>query len=135
MYYYSSMTGGESDTPTAAVTGDLRALTAERPYDGIERRTIIGRNSTVAIYEFAPGAEFPLHFHEQEQTTLVQEGQAHFIAGDQDVLLGVGGWSVIAPGVPHRVVAGPEGTRFIAVVAPARAAGDYRLAADPAPGS
>lgn len=126
MYYYSAMSGGEP-APTPTVTGDLLSLAAERPYEGVERRTITGRNATVAIYEFGPGAEFPMHVHEQEQTTFVERGEARFIAADADVVLGAGGWSVVAPGVPHRVVAGPAGTRFIAVVAPARAADDYEV--------
>ena len=70
------------------------------------------------------------HAHEQEQVTLIESGQARFIAADADVVLDAGGWSVVASGVPHRVIAGPDGVRFVAIVAPARATGDYRIVAE-----
>ena len=34
--------------------------------------------------------------------------------------LGPGGWSVIAPGVPHGIRAGHEGARLLAIVVPKR---------------
>ncbi len=125
------MDGGESGLRKPTAVGELDSLVAERPFDGIVRRTIAGESSTVTVYEFAPGAEFPLHVHQQEQTTLIERGQARFISEDADVVLNAGGWSVVAPGVPHQVIAGPEGARFVAIVAPARASGEYEVVAGP----
>ncbi len=130
MYYDSPMLDRDRQTPNKTAVGRLDAITPERPYDGIVRRTITGQNSTLTVYEFAPNAEFPMHTHEQEQVTLIESGQARFIAEDADVVLDAGGWSVIASGVRHRVIAGPDGVRFVAIVAPARASGDYRVVAE-----
>jgi quercetin dioxygenase-like cupin family protein len=100
--------------------GPVAGLEAEHPYDGITRRTIHGSHHTLVLYEFAPGAEFPMHRHDEEQTTLVQSGEVQFVSANGTVRLVEGDWALVRGGVPHRILAGPAGARFIAVVAPAR---------------
>jgi quercetin dioxygenase-like cupin family protein len=104
----------------AADAGHLCDLDAERPYAGIVRRTIRGSHHTLMIYEFEPGASFPMHLHDEEQTTVVVAGDVEFISDEWATPLCAGDWSVVSPGVPHRIVAGSHGARFIAVVAPPR---------------
>lgn len=101
-------------------SGQLASLREESPYPGIVRRTIQGSHHTMLIYEFEPGAAFPMHRHDEEQTTVVVSGEVEFIAEDGTARLRAGDWSRTPPRVPHRVIAGPEGARIIAVVAPAR---------------
>lgn len=127
------MSESDSMSARAAIVGEVRDLVAETPYAGVTRRSIAGDACTVAVYEFAAGAEFPLHAHPQEQVTFVQSGQARFVAPDSDidVTLTPGGWSLVAPDIPHKVIAGPQGTRFLAVIAPARSSDGYRVVAPP----
>jgi quercetin dioxygenase-like cupin family protein len=76
--------------------------------------------TTVASYVFEPGAEFPMHRHDEEQITVVIEGGIDFTVGGQTHHLGVGETFVVEPGVAHCLRAGDAGTRFVAVVVPRR---------------
>jgi quercetin dioxygenase-like cupin family protein len=108
-------------------SGDVAALPADEPYPGVIRRTFDGEGATVSIYEFAPGATFPLHAHPQEQITLVDAGTVEMRIGDDTHRWAAGAWSVVPGDVPHGITAGPRGARITAIVTPRRRSRDaYR---------
>jgi unsaturated pyranuronate lyase len=93
---------------------------ADRPYPGVRRTTVRTERATVALYEFAPGARFPLHRHAQEQITIVVEGTIEATVGDRRLVLMTAEAFVTAPDEPHGIVAGNAGARFVAVIVPPR---------------
>lgn len=104
--------------------GSFAQLAPDEPYPGVTRRTFDSDGATVTRYEFGPGASFPLHRHRQEQITLVEAGSVLMSVGDREEQLEAGGWSVVAGGVEHGIVAGPSGARVVAVIVPRRESAD-----------
>ena len=108
-------------------TGRIDELSADTPYPGVLRRAFHGQGATVTAYEFRPGASFPVHRHEQEQITLIEEGAVRMTLGEREVELAAGGWSVVPPGIAHGITAGDAGARIIAIIVPRRQTpDDYR---------
>jgi quercetin dioxygenase-like cupin family protein len=115
-------------------TGALDDLPIDAPFRGIARRVLSTEKATVQEYRFEAGATFPLHEHPQEQITLILEGSVAFTAGGETEHLAEGSWSVVAGGVARGIVAGPSGTRFLAIVVPPRTPSTgYTLTAEPDP--
>ena len=100
--------------------GRFDQLPAEEIYSGVVRCSFNSEHATVTSYVFAPGAVFPLHHHPQEQITLMQEGTAEMTAGDGVESLSSGDWTIVDAYVEHGLRAGPNGARFLAIVAPRR---------------
>jgi quercetin dioxygenase-like cupin family protein len=107
----------------------------DEPYPGVVRRGFNSERATVAAYSFEPGASFPIHHHQQEQITVVQEGELEFTVGDQVHALSTGAWCVVAPGVQHGLTAGAQGARVIAMVVPRRDRPDDYSVVDPGGGA
>jgi quercetin dioxygenase-like cupin family protein len=112
-------------------TGSFDALPIEEPFPGVCRRTFSSEQATVAEYVFDPGARFPLHRHDQEQITLIREGDVELVADGRRQRLTTGAWSVIAGGVEHGIIAGRRGARFLAVLVPRRAPDEALAFTDP----
>jgi quercetin dioxygenase-like cupin family protein len=89
----------------------------------VQRKVVDAERMTCTRYRFAPGGRFPLHVHDQEQMAYVVGGQVTFALPDGDRVLRPDTLLVIAPGVPHSAVAGPEGAEVLSVVTPARTEG------------
>jgi quercetin dioxygenase-like cupin family protein len=104
--------------------GKFAAIAEEEPFPGVRRRRFDADGATVTEYRFEPGATFPDHRHAQEQITMVAEGQVSMTIEGEVSEIGPGGWSVVGPEIDHGITAGPEGTRFLAVVTPRRGAAD-----------
>ena len=100
--------------------GSFEQLTAEAPYEGIDRRVLTTAKATVQEYRFEPGASFPIHHHPQEQITVVLDGAVSFHSDGATRELVAGDWSVVAGDVPHGITAGPAGARFMAILVPPR---------------
>jgi quercetin dioxygenase-like cupin family protein len=108
-------------------TGRIEELEADAPYPGVVRRAFDGQGATVTTYEFQPGASFPVHRHEQEQITLIDEGAVRMTIGERELELAGGAWSVVPPGIAHGITAGDAGARITAIIVPRRQApGDYQ---------
>lgn len=101
-------------------SGRLDELAAEHPFPGIVRRALTSEQATVTEYTFEPGATFPSHVHPQEQITLVLEGAVRLTSGGVTEGLAAGAWSIVAGGTAHGITAGPDGTRFLAILVPRR---------------
>jgi quercetin dioxygenase-like cupin family protein len=106
------------------VSGSVDRSAPDEPFPGVRRRSFRSEQATIAVYDFDPGAEFPQHRHDEEQITVIHEGEVEFeVAGELHVL-GPGQSYVVAGGVQHGLRAGMSGARFLAVVVPARARAD-----------
>ncbi len=103
-------------------TGRIDELEADAPYPGVVRRAFHGQGATVTAYEFRPGARFPVHRHEQEQITLIDEGAVRMTIEDRELDLAAGAWSVVPPGIAHGITAGDAGARLTAIIVPRRQA-------------
>ena len=112
--------------------GNLDEQSPDEPYPGVRRVVVEGSRATLVRYTFEPGASFPLHAHDEEQITLVEDGSAEFTVGEATHSLESGGWTVVEGGVEHGLTAGPAGARVLSVIAPPRARRDaYRIVATP----
>jgi quercetin dioxygenase-like cupin family protein len=106
------------------VSGGVSAAPEDEPFPGVTRTSYQTAEATVASYRFAPGAEFPLHHHREEQITVICEGEVEFLVAGKTHRLGAGETFVVEPHVEHGLRAGDAGARFLAVVVPRRARTD-----------
>ncbi len=96
----------------------------EEVYPGVRRWVTSGQLMTVTFYEFEPACRFPLHAHDQEQAVVVTRGALTFSTGAEQATAVPGTVLWIPRGLPHEVVAGPEGASVVSVVSPARRSGE-----------
>jgi quercetin dioxygenase-like cupin family protein len=99
---------------------DLREAAALQIWDGVHGRVVEGELTTLVLVELDPGAVVPTHSHPNEQLGIMVEGSAEFTVGDERRAVGPGGSWRILGGVPHEVVAGPEGAVVIESFSPIR---------------
>ncbi len=69
---------------------------------GLEFRPVLGPTTMVNAVRFSPHTEAPLHAHDEEQITLVVEGELEFELDGEVRLLRPGMVAVIPANVPHR---------------------------------
>jgi quercetin dioxygenase-like cupin family protein len=63
-----------------------KAIAAEAPAPGIERRMIVGDGLMICRLRFDPFVVTPVHRHPHEQMTVVERGRVRFtIAGEQRI--------------------------------------------------
>jgi quercetin dioxygenase-like cupin family protein len=106
------------DVPSGGVA--FGGLPTSEPYPGVRRQSVSTAQATLTRYRFDPGASFPLHSHEQEQITVVEEGNVEMTIDGAPHSLGPGKWTVVAGNVPHGIVAGGDGARIVAIIVPRR---------------
>lgn len=68
---------------------------------GLEFRPALGQATMVNSVHFAPHTEAPMHAHDEEQITVVVEGELEFDLDGDVRLLGPGMVAVIPANVPH----------------------------------
>ena len=68
---------------------------------GLEIRPVLGENLMVTFVRFGPHTEAPRHWHDEEQMTIVLEGELEFDVGDERRTVRRGEAIVIPPNVPH----------------------------------
>jgi quercetin dioxygenase-like cupin family protein len=77
-----------------------------------------GRVSAIELLvppDFGP----PLHVHHREDELVqVLDGRLRVRCGDDDQVVGPGGFAFLPRGVPHGFRSGPEGARFLCVFTP-----------------
>jgi len=82
---------------------------------GVKGGLLISEKLQVAVLDMAPGAVLPTHVHENEQFTLVAEGDVHaYVAGNshrvrERFVIHV------PPNVSHGIIAGTKGARIVTV--------------------
>lgn len=93
----------------------------DRLNEQITRKMFWGDNVMVTSWELAPDVAMPVHQHESEQVTMVQEGSLTLIfPGEEEVLLEAGDMLVIKSSRPHGVKVGSHGSRVIDLFSPIR---------------
>jgi quercetin dioxygenase-like cupin family protein len=112
---------------------DLATIPPLQVWDGVRARRVQGEQLTLAIVELEPNAVVPEHRHPSEQNGLVIQGELQFRIADEERRLGPGGTWRILSGVPHAVVAGPEGAVVIDVFSPVRSDWDALPELEPRP--
>ncbi len=78
-------------------------IAREQMTAGIVRQVIHAERLTVSRLALPKGSVVPLHHHENEQITLLQEGRLRFVFPDREEELAGGEVMQIAPNVPHEV--------------------------------
>jgi quercetin dioxygenase-like cupin family protein len=68
---------------------------------GLEFRPALGQSTMVNSVHFAPHTEAPMHAHDEEQITVVVEGELEFNLDGDVRLLSPGMLAVIPANVPH----------------------------------
>lgn len=74
-------------------------------FPGVDIFTAAGKHMLMSLVEFQPGAIVEAHSHPHEQMGMVLEGQARFIVGDEEQVLGPGDMYIIPGGIVHKVIA------------------------------
>lgn len=118
--YFSQVEAGAPDKPGRWVDiDDIRPVSFST---GLDFRPILADRALVNFVYFDEHAEAPSHVHEEEQVTIVLEGELHFELGGETRVLRAGQAAVIPPWVRHG--ARTVGTRCVEidVFAPPRAA-------------
>jgi quercetin dioxygenase-like cupin family protein len=88
-----------------AVVHNLGAMSPERISPGLTRRYINADRSSIAIYDLRRGAKVPVHTHNSEQVSYVQQGRLRFVVGGQIHDLRAGQAIVIPANAPHSIEA------------------------------
>lgn len=79
----------DSDTPVVAFAA------------GLTFRPVLGEHVMVSFVSYEPHTEAPQHAHDEEQITIVLEGELEFDIGGETRTLTKGQAAVIPPNVPH----------------------------------
>ncbi len=93
-------------------------------FPGVTITVVSGERLMLSRVEFAPHARVPEHAHPHEQFGFVVEGEGSFTIGGETRHVRAGDYYAIPGGVPHAVVAGPQGGVFMDIFSPPRE--DYR---------
>jgi quercetin dioxygenase-like cupin family protein len=80
-----------------------KTLEIEKMNDLMGRQAIHAENVTVARLVLKAGAKVPLHYHVNEQVSMVTEGLLRFVFPTEEIMVGAGEVMVIPPHVPHSV--------------------------------
>ena len=82
---------------------------------GVKGGLLISEKLQVAVLDMAPGAVLPTHVHENEQFTLVAEGDVHaYVAGNSHRVREC--YVIhVPPQVSHGIIAGTKGARIVTV--------------------
>ncbi|MGC1185131.1 MAG: cupin domain-containing protein [Candidatus Dormiibacterota bacterium] len=93
---------GSGRPPTAK--GHFRDLSSADPVvfvPGLEFRPAVGESTMLNSVRFAPHTEAPMHSHDEEQITLVVEGELEFDLDGEVRRLTPGMVAVVPANVPH----------------------------------
>ncbi len=91
-----------------------------RPFPGVAMHAFEGRAMTVSIVDMEPHAVIDEHSHPHEQVGYMVRGGGEFIIAGKSCQVGEGQMWRLPGGVPHKVIAGPEGLRAVDVFHPVR---------------
>lgn len=83
--------------------------------EGVQGGLLISEKLQVAVLNLAPGAKLPTHAHDNEQFTLVAEGEVRASIADGTHRVRERFVMHVPPGVTHGMVAGEQGARIVTV--------------------
>ena len=82
---------------------------------GVSGGLLISEKLQVAVLDLAPGATLPTHAHENEQFTLVAEGDVHALLAGNSHCVKERFVIHVPPQVSHGIIAGTKGARIVTV--------------------
>jgi quercetin dioxygenase-like cupin family protein len=97
--HFSSEAGGVPTQPGRFVTVD--DIEAVEMVPGLQFRPVIGERALANFASFAPHSEAPMHVHEEEQITIVLDGELEFTIDGETRTLRRGDVAVMPSWVPH----------------------------------
>jgi quercetin dioxygenase-like cupin family protein len=97
--HFSTEAGGTPTAPGRYVT--VHDVEAVEFVEGLEFRPVLAPNTMVNFVDFAEHTTAPLHVHEEEQITIVLEGEFEFTLDGQTRTMRAGDVAVIPSWVPH----------------------------------
>ncbi len=68
---------------------------------GLDFQPVLGDRLMVNFVSFEPNTVAPVHWHDEEQISVVLEGELEFEVGGETRVMGKGEAVVIPPNVPH----------------------------------
>nr|MDQ2994621.1 cupin domain-containing protein [Pseudomonadota bacterium] len=98
---------------------DFNQMPVEQISRGIQRRFIMGTQSSMIRWDLKAGVVLPVHFHVNEQVTRVEKGELMIYSQGQEYNVKAGQVMIFPPNVPHEFVALKDAV-VIEVHAPAR---------------
>lgn len=97
--HFSTEAGGTPTAPGRYVTvGDVEAVEF---VPGLEFRPVLAPNTMVNFVDFAEHTTAPMHVHEEEQITIVLDGEFEFTLDGETRTMRAGDVAVIPSWVPH----------------------------------
>lgn len=100
--------------PGKYTVGSWQSLRAEKAQAVLEKEVIATEHVLVVRCLYDQGSDFAEHVHQQEQITIVEEGQLEFVVAGETLAVNAGQMISIFSGIPHssRVV-GDEPARAL----------------------
>ncbi|NUQ60852.1 MAG: cupin domain-containing protein [Pirellulales bacterium] len=90
------------------------------PFPGVTMHATEAEKTTLSLVEMEPGAIIAEHSHPHEQIGYMVAGGGEFIIAGQSYQVKVGQMWRLPGGVPHKVIAGPDGLTAVDVFYPVR---------------
>jgi quercetin dioxygenase-like cupin family protein len=103
-----------------ALVTDWSKIPIEHPHEGIERQMVVGENMMICRFKFVPNLVTPAHEHPHEQMTLVVQGKAKFIVGDEEKIVSAGDVLHFPPNTWHGATMLDEEVVLIDIFSPIR---------------
>ncbi|MBL8968798.1 MAG: cupin domain-containing protein, partial [Spirochaetaceae bacterium] len=99
---------------------DLEQGIRRKLAEGVTTRVFPGERLMLSVVSFEPGAAGRVHSHPEEQWGLLLEGSCVRIQDGGERAMAVGDFWQTPSGVPHGLVAGPDGALVLDIFSPPR---------------
>ena len=88
--------------------------------EGIQLKTLWGKNIMMSLVEMDANAEVPKHSHPHEQAGIVLEGEFKFFIGDEIKIVSKGEFYIIPGDIEHKVIVGNSPAIALDIFSPPR---------------
>lgn len=109
IYDFNDLVARDGKTTSAQIAADLQLAS------GVKGGMLISEKLQVAVLQMAPGAVLPTHAHDNEQFTLVAEGDVHAYVAGASHRVGERFVIHLPPQTSHGIIAGKNGARIVTV--------------------
>lgn len=109
VYAFNNLTERPGRKTSARMVPDVKLAA------GVAGGMLISEKLQVAVLDLAPGATLPTHAHENEQFTLVAEGDVHAYVAGKSHRVGERFVIHVPPQTSHGMIAGTNGARIVTV--------------------
>ncbi|HTD89917.1 MAG TPA: cupin domain-containing protein [Burkholderiales bacterium] len=109
IYDFNNFTARPGRNTSARMVPDVKLAS------GVAGGLLISEKLQVAVINMAPGATLPTHQHDNEQFTLVAEGDVHAYVAGKSHRVGERFVIHVPPHTSHGIIAGSKGARIVTV--------------------